>query len=493
MPSRSNNKMTSLPRTLGYLKNLRVLNVSHNQLETVPDTIAFLSKLVALNVAHNNMTALPSAIGLLPKLAVLIVNDNKLTSIPREVANLQGLISLNVSNNPLRVLPAEIGTLKSLQKLTADGCEFESEFTHQLKHDPPSLFEYCARAAVRAEMPIPAHISEHIKEYLAQVQTCSFCGGPYFQSYVTRGRFIERTARQQIALEYKLCVAHWNTEDERRMVMFCETPITAPRRSQGKNAVDTDGLDEQTSPPRRFFARNRAYSDTSNRTYSGSPLLSLSPSTSSQVSQRSSSNTSLGTHYASSQFLDSTESFTIQSLKKQPSLPALPSPTLSSNAANGVPRSSSSLAPQPKQRPRASSSASITKRIANFLSSSPSTSFTRSASSSALRRQQHWTVEESNHPRMFQIDENDHVEETETGSNNNDELVSSSRRSVRLWMSGQTSSEVSISTGEGQQPESEEAAQQGRILQKPTATNVLRARFAHLGVRLGARERSGTL
>ncbi|KAI8142467.1 hypothetical protein BJV82DRAFT_494868, partial [Fennellomyces sp. T-0311] len=341
----SHNQMTSLPRTIGYLKNLGILDTSHNQLESIPDTISYLTKLTALNLSHNNIEMLPPSIGDLPRLIVITANDNKLKLIPREVAKLRGLVSLNVSNNPLVSLPAEIATLTSLRKLTAEGCDFISEFTHRLDHDPPSLFEVCARTAVRMKIPIPDDMSDHIKEYLGRVQTCSFCGGPFFDSYVTRGRFIERSTRQQIALDYKLCAAHWNSEDDRMMALFAPAPLSTPPQphAAAKNVVNTDGLADSPASSRHILNRNRAYSDVSSR--AGSPALTLSSSTSSQLSTRSNSSSSL----------------CLSSLRRQPSLPALPP----SN-------SSSTTTSRTKQRPRASSSASVTKRLAGFLSSSPS-------------------------------------------------------------------------------------------------------------------------
>ncbi|KAG0169170.1 hypothetical protein DFQ30_003898, partial [Apophysomyces sp. BC1015] len=240
----SQNQMTSLPPEVGYLKNLRVLNTSHNQLENIPDTIAFLSKLKMLNLSHNSITCIPPSIGLLPKLQFVILNNNKLTAIPRELAQLRDLARLTVSHNPLKAIPAEIATLKSL-KLIADNCDFMNEFEYDPQHDPPSLFEICARAAVRIELPIPSDLPDHIKEYFGRSEICSFCGGPYFDSYVTRGRFIQRTTRPTIALEYRLCSAHWNDNDDRIMAMFADLPANAViKRISEHTVVDTDGLDQ---------------------------------------------------------------------------------------------------------------------------------------------------------------------------------------------------------------------------------------------------------
>lgn len=213
--------MISLPRAIGRLKNLRIFNASKNQLESIPDTITSLAKLKAINVSHNKLTALPKGIGSLPSLIILILNHNQLTQLPRELADLNDMITLNVSHNPLKTIPAEISALKSLRKLTAENCAFEAEMIHTLAHDPPSLFEICARKMVKSNISLPSSLAHHhIADYFKQEQACSFCFGPYFESFVSRSRFIERTGRQIIALDYKLCCAHWTDENDRISVMF---------------------------------------------------------------------------------------------------------------------------------------------------------------------------------------------------------------------------------------------------------------------------------
>ncbi|KAI9473945.1 MAG: hypothetical protein EXX96DRAFT_528947 [Benjaminiella poitrasii] len=378
----SNNQMTSLPREIGYLKNLRVLNISNNSIDEIPDTVAFLNKLKAFNVAYNKLVQLPPSIGQLPKLVIIIANDNRLTSLPREFAHLVNLVSLNVSNNPLKSLPAEIGTLSTLRKLLTDNCPFEEEYNYDLRHDPPSLFETCARIAVRSEINIPNQFADHIKEYLSRADTCSYCNGPFFDSFVTRVRFIERRIRQPMALEYTLCSAHWSDENDRLLAMFSKQSKMAC--SSTRRNVDVDGLHDNTAPNR---LRHRAYSDSSyslHRTVSSS-----TPVISSPLSRRSNSNVSDN--------LPTPSSIPISLLKSQPNLPALPQEELtpasysSSSSASSPslpPSSSSLLAPAniKGNRPRASSAASVTKRLTSFIRSNSSTSITRvrSPSSSSL-------------------------------------------------------------------------------------------------------------
>ncbi|CEP11940.1 hypothetical protein [Parasitella parasitica] len=217
----SGNQMINLPKAIGRLKNLCTLNASKNQLETIPDTITGLVRLKALNLSHNHLITLPKGTGSLPSLLILLLNHNRLSLLPRELSNLDDLITLNVSYNPLKTIPAEISAIKSLRKLTAEGCAFGNEMVHTLAHDPPSLFEICARNMARSNISLPASLRQHhIADYFQQKQACSFCFGPYFESFVTRSRFIERAGRQVIALDYQLCCAHWTDENDRVFAMF---------------------------------------------------------------------------------------------------------------------------------------------------------------------------------------------------------------------------------------------------------------------------------
>ncbi|KAI8364264.1 hypothetical protein EDC96DRAFT_444350 [Choanephora cucurbitarum] len=376
----SNNQMISLPRELGYLKNLRVLNISENSIEEIPDTIVFLTKLKALNVSHNKLARLPSSIGNLPKLVIIIANDNRLTSLPREFSQLTNLISLNVSNNPLKSLPAEIATLRNLRKFLTEDCPFEEEYSYPLKHDPPSLFETCARIAIRSQVPISHHLSEHIKDYLARADTCSYCKGPFFDSFVSRIRFIERRFRQPMALEYTLCRAHWTTEEDRILCMFSDQQFT----DQQNTAIDMDGLHEST-----LANRHRAHSDVSINSVGSTSNLFLTPPLIGTPSRRSNSN--------ASDYPPSADYFPISLLKSQPDLPALPLENIATSSSS--PSLLSPSAAQPRgNRPRASSAASVTKRLTSFIRSNSSSSLTRqrsaSGSSSSLRPAQHPSQEE---------------------------------------------------------------------------------------------------
>lgn len=224
-----------LPRTIGHLKNLVMLDVSQNKLRSIPDTISYISKLVDVNLADNKLSMLPNSIGSLKKLSSLLLNDNQITELPTEIGLMKSLITLDLSGNPLKVLPAELSRLQYLRRLRLEGCPLVEEFVHELVHNPPSLLELCARTIVRHQVPILASIPEDIKDYIASAKTCSFCGGPYFQSFVKRGKIVEKPEQVFVPLEYRLCAAHWNDEAERIRLMFAPLPDTAlPTMTHGK-------------------------------------------------------------------------------------------------------------------------------------------------------------------------------------------------------------------------------------------------------------------
>ncbi|RUS26015.1 hypothetical protein BC938DRAFT_471346 [Jimgerdemannia flammicorona] len=227
----SNNRLTTLPRTIGHLKHLTVLDVSQNKLRAIPDTISYLTKLIDLNLTENKLTMLPDAIGSLKKLANLLLTDNQITELPPVIGNMKGLITLDLSGNPLKVLPAELSRLHFLRRLRLDNCPLVEEFVHELVHNPPSLLELCARTIVRQQVPILASTPEDIKDYIASAKICSFCSGPYFQSFVKRGKIVEKPDQFFVPLEYRLCAAHWNDEAERIRLMFAPPPETAPPAS----------------------------------------------------------------------------------------------------------------------------------------------------------------------------------------------------------------------------------------------------------------------
>ncbi|ORX50070.1 hypothetical protein BCR36DRAFT_353012 [Piromyces finnis] len=93
----------------------------------------------------------------------------------------------------------------------------------------PTLKELSARVIVRNHLSIPTNLlQEDLINYLSSYKTCSFCHGPYFETYIRRIRIMYKEGKE-IPFEYRLCKVHFNTNEERIKEMFKIRPVTAPR------------------------------------------------------------------------------------------------------------------------------------------------------------------------------------------------------------------------------------------------------------------------
>ncbi|KAI8065211.1 hypothetical protein BC940DRAFT_304465 [Gongronella butleri] len=304
--SRSNNQLTRLPESIGYLQQLESLSLQDNRLTCLPDTLGYLVGLVELDASRNQLTRLPSSLGYLDKLQSLHAGHNGIRDLPVQmVSGLRTLVILDVSHNPISVLPAEITQLHFLRRLILDGCPLEAIIHHStmhpadasssltlplppmplsplvransasslsqnrfitsralpllppsasdanlgdngdendmdsdnmdhqhqhnahaysLRHNPPSLREQCARQIVRQNLHVDDALPEHLVRYLQTATPCTLCRSPYFDTYVRRGRWIERGNRW-IPLEYRLCKAHFSTQQDRLLYLFSQEQL----------------------------------------------------------------------------------------------------------------------------------------------------------------------------------------------------------------------------------------------------------------------------
>ena len=111
-------QLSSIPKSLGSLKYLKVLSLHNNHLTSLPETIFFLTELKEFYLDNNQLTALLESISTLSKLEVLYLDNNQLTALPESISTLNNLKSLTLSDNPLKVLPEFLGNLSELNLLS---------------------------------------------------------------------------------------------------------------------------------------------------------------------------------------------------------------------------------------------------------------------------------------------------------------------------------------------------------------------------------------
>ncbi|XP_051564293.1 leucine-rich repeat and calponin homology domain-containing protein 1 isoform X2 [Myxocyprinus asiaticus] len=99
-----------IPDTIISLQSLTFLNISRNQLSVLPACVCGLP-LRVLNASNNKLNTLPESIGLLTNLMELDVSCNEITALPRHIGRLKALRELNVHRNLLCVLPEDLADL----------------------------------------------------------------------------------------------------------------------------------------------------------------------------------------------------------------------------------------------------------------------------------------------------------------------------------------------------------------------------------------------
>lgn len=107
----SNNKIPSLPATIGNFANLKNFAASHNKLAAVPEEVGQLKKLESLNLSTNFLTSVPSTLCNLTNLRTVILSSNHLTQIPSCFTSVRHLELLDLSHNRITEVPDHVSEI----------------------------------------------------------------------------------------------------------------------------------------------------------------------------------------------------------------------------------------------------------------------------------------------------------------------------------------------------------------------------------------------
>ncbi|XP_069011252.1 leucine-rich repeat and calponin homology domain-containing protein 1 isoform X5 [Embiotoca jacksoni] len=145
----SRNQLGSLPACLCGLP-LRVLNASNNKLVSLPETIGQLHGLMELDISCNEITALPRHIGRLKALRELNVRRNLLCVLPEDLADLP-LVKFDFSCNKVSTIPVCYRKMKHLQSLQLENNPLQSPPAQICIKGKVHIFKYLSIEACRSE------------------------------------------------------------------------------------------------------------------------------------------------------------------------------------------------------------------------------------------------------------------------------------------------------------------------------------------------------
>lgn len=131
----SSSHLIEIPEEVFMFPNLQILLLNNANMHAItvlgginvlPKEIGNLTNLIVLDLRLNSINKLPPEIGKLKNLRLLDLGGNKLDSLPNEIINLINLRKLHLGGSPLKNLPEEIRKLIKLEKLNLldiQGCQ----------------------------------------------------------------------------------------------------------------------------------------------------------------------------------------------------------------------------------------------------------------------------------------------------------------------------------------------------------------------------------
>lgn len=120
-------EIDSIPNWVGEYHNLTFLSttVDKRKFKFIPKSIGNLRKLVTLNLSHGEIKDLPQELYTLKQLQSLYLDDNKISNISKNIGNMVELKSLHLRDNPIIFLPSEICMLYNLKSLILENTKIK--------------------------------------------------------------------------------------------------------------------------------------------------------------------------------------------------------------------------------------------------------------------------------------------------------------------------------------------------------------------------------
>ena len=104
-----NRRVSNFPKNMCYLCHLIHLYLAYNDIKFIPRSIGKLINLQVLDISNNNLIKLPTEFFNLIHLRTLFLSENKLTELSSNISKLRQLRMLDISHNTIRKIPISIG------------------------------------------------------------------------------------------------------------------------------------------------------------------------------------------------------------------------------------------------------------------------------------------------------------------------------------------------------------------------------------------------
>jgi Leucine-rich repeat (LRR) protein len=114
-------RLKSFPSEILQYHNLKGLDISNNKIRTIPDSLKFLRELRVLRLENIKLAAFPSQICALSNLEELILDDNRIEKIPDCIKYLSKLKKLSLFNTFLSGVPGVLKEMPFLEELDLQG------------------------------------------------------------------------------------------------------------------------------------------------------------------------------------------------------------------------------------------------------------------------------------------------------------------------------------------------------------------------------------
>ncbi|MFT7389077.1 MAG: tRNA A-37 threonylcarbamoyl transferase component Bud32 [Candidatus Endobugula sp.] len=160
----SKNQFDTLPPVLGQCANLEMVGFKSNQIQHVPED-ALPKKLRWLILTDNKIATLPDSLGERPLLQKLALAGNRLTELPNTLSNLHHLELLRISANQLSTFPEQLLELPKLAWLAFAGNPF-TQRNHSGDDEEEEATKFCKNAS--NSVPVIPSASFTIQTLLGQ-------------------------------------------------------------------------------------------------------------------------------------------------------------------------------------------------------------------------------------------------------------------------------------------------------------------------------------